>query len=153
HAPPRAVSLIGGLGGLVSGLCGCLLLPILAKRMRLRPLYLAIGVVGALFTTAMLAPPPAPWSFTLAVVGENVFQSLAITCSIAICFETIGQDNPLAATNFAIFTAAYNVPITYMLVVDGWGYGRGGAAGAFAIDAGVGVAACALMALMLLWVN
>ena len=128
-------------------------MPVFAKKMRLRPLYLMTGVVGALFTTGLLLLPRSPGSFTLAVVGENVFQSLAITCSIAISFETIGRNNPLAATNFAIFAAAYNVPITYMLVVDGWGYGRAGVTGAFAADAGVGVAACALMGLMLLWVN
>jgi MFS transporter, PAT family, beta-lactamase induction signal transducer AmpG len=153
HASPRTVGLLGGVGSLASGLCGCLLLPVFAKWMRLRPLYLTIGAVGALFTAGLLALPHFVPTFTLAILGENVFQSLAITCSIAICFETIGQANPLAATNFAIFTAAYNVPITYMLVVDGWGYGRVGIAGAFATDAGVGVAACIAMGLMLLAVN
>lgn len=153
HASPRAVGLLGGLGSLASGVCGCLLLPPLAKWMRLRPLYLTTGVVGSLFTAGLLALPHAVSTYTLAVVGENVFQSLAITCSIAICFETIGQNNPLAATNVAIFAAAYNVPITYMLIVDGWGYGRAGITGAFATDAGVGVAACLAMGLMLLAVN
>lgn len=153
HTSPRVVGLLGGAGSVASGLCGCLMLPVFAKWMRLRPLYLTIGVVGALFTAGLLALPHSPWTFTLAILGENVFQSLAITGSIAICFETIGQNNPLAATNFAIFSAAYNLPITYMLVVDGWGYGRAGIAGAFATDAGVGVAACIAMGLMLLAVN
>jgi MFS transporter, PAT family, beta-lactamase induction signal transducer AmpG len=110
-------------------------------------------VAGALFTAGLLALPDALSTYTLAILGENAFQSLAITCSIAICFETLGQNNPLAATNFAIFSAAYNLPITYMLVVDGWGYGRAGVTGAFATDAGVGVVACIAMGLMLLAVN
>lgn len=153
HASPRTVGLLGGAGSLASGACGCLLLPVFAKWMRLRPLYLVTGAVGSLFTAGLLALPHAVTAYTLAVVGENVFQSLAITCSIAICFETIGQNNPLAATNFAIFSAAYNLPITYMLVVDGWGYARGGITGAFGTDAGVGVAACIAMGLVLLAVN
>lgn len=153
HASPRVVGLLGGAGSVASGLCGCLLLPVFAKRMRLRPLYLTIGAVGSLFTVGLLALPHGVSTYTLAIVGENVFQALAITCSIAICFETMGQNNPLAATNFAIFSAAYNLPISYMLVVDGWGYGRGGITGAFATDAGVGVAACIAMGLMLAAVN
>jgi MFS transporter, PAT family, beta-lactamase induction signal transducer AmpG len=153
HASPRAVGLLGGAGSLASGVCGSLLLPVSAKWMRLRPLYLTTGVVGSLFTAGLLALSHSVSTYTLAVVGENVFQSLAIACSIAICFETIGQNNPLAATNFAIFSAAYNLPITYMLVVDGWGYGRAGITGAFATDAGLGVAACIAMGLMLVAVN
>jgi PAT family beta-lactamase induction signal transducer AmpG len=104
------------------------------------------------FTLLVLLLPRVLWSFALAVIGQNIFQSLAITCSIAICFEIMGQDNPLAATNFAIFTAAYNVPLAYMLIVDGWGYGRWGVAGAFGVDAAVGALACLLMALVLLFV-
>lgn len=151
-ASPRAVGLLGGMGALSAGVCGSLLLPILAKRMRLRPLYLTIGAVGVVFTLLVLLLPRVQGSFALAVIGENIFQSLAITCSIAICFEIMGPDNPLAATNFAIFTAAYNVPIAYMLIVDGWGYGRWGVAGAFGVDAVVGALACLLMGLVLLFV-
>ena len=115
---------MGGAGSLASGVCGCLLLPVFAKRMRLRPLYLPAGVVGSLFTAGLLALHHSVATYTLAVLGENAFQSLAITCSI-----------------------------TYMLVVDGWGYGRAGVTGAFATDAGVGVAARIAMGRMLTAVN
>jgi MFS transporter, PAT family, beta-lactamase induction signal transducer AmpG len=108
-----------------------------------------IGAVGVVFTLLVLLLPRVQGSFALAVIGENVFQSLAITCSIAICFEIMGQDNPLAATNFAILTAAYSVPLAYMLIVDGWGYGRWGVGGAFGVDAAVGALACLLLGLLL----
>jgi PAT family beta-lactamase induction signal transducer AmpG len=151
-ASPRAVGFLGGMGSLAAGVCGSLLLPILAKRMRLRPLYLTIGSVGVVFTLLVLLLPRVQGSFALAVIGENVFQSLAIACSIAISFEIMGQDNPLAATNFAIFTAAYSVPLSYMLIVDGWGYGRWGVVGAFGVDAAVGALACLVLGLVLLLV-
>jgi MFS transporter, PAT family, beta-lactamase induction signal transducer AmpG len=151
-ASPRAVGLLGGIGSVAAGVCGSLLLPILARRMRLRPLYLTIGAVGVVFTLLVLLLPRVVWSFALAVIGQNIFQSLAVACSIAICFEIMGQDNPLAATNFAIFSAAYNMPIAYMLIVDGWGYGRWGVTGAFAVDACVGALACLLLGLLLLFV-
>lgn len=149
HASPRAVSVLGGMGGVAAGVCGSLLLPLFAKGMRLRPLYLAIGIAGALFTAGIALLPHTPWCFALAVVGENAFQSIAIAASIAITFEAIGQNNPLAATNFAVLTAAYNVPISYMLLVDGYGYGLSGVQGAFVVDAAAGGAACLLVGMLL----
>ena len=57
-ASPRAVGFLGGMGSLAAGVCGSLLLPILAKRMRLRPLYLTIGAVGVVFTLLLWALLP-----------------------------------------------------------------------------------------------
>jgi PAT family beta-lactamase induction signal transducer AmpG len=152
-ATPRLIGLLGGVGTALAGVCGSLLLPTIAKYLRLRPLYLVIGIVGGLFTLGVLLLPRNPSSFALSVLGENIFQSLAITCSIAIAFETIGQANPLAATNFAVLSAAYNVPLTYMLVIDGRGYGRWGLSGAFAVDAALGLIACVVMAIVLLYLE
>ena len=44
-ASPRMVSLAGGAGAIVPGILGCLLFPFLAKRMPLRFLYLANGII------------------------------------------------------------------------------------------------------------
>jgi MFS transporter, PAT family, beta-lactamase induction signal transducer AmpG len=149
HAAPRVVSVLGGSGAVIAGICGSLLLPILAKHMPLRPLYLTMGMVGGVFTLGLILLPRTPESFAAALIGENIFQSLTITCSIAIIFEITGRDNPLAATTFALISAAYAFAIVYMPIVDGWGYGLRGVAGAFAADAGVGIVACLLMGLLL----
>lgn len=149
HASPRFVGLLGGAGVVAAGTLGSLALPPLAKRMPLRPLYLSIGVVGALYTAALIFVPQSVGAFALALIGENVFQSLAITCSVAVIFEIIGQSNPLAATAFNLLSSAYNLPITYMLIIDGWGYGTGGVTGAFLVDAGLGIMACLLLGLLL----
>jgi MFS transporter, PAT family, beta-lactamase induction signal transducer AmpG len=149
HTSPRFVSLLGGSGVVVAGICGSLLLPTLAKRMLLRPLYLTIGAVGGVFTLGLILLPRTPGSFALALIGENMFQSLAVTCAIAIIFEINGRNNPLAATTFALLGAAYNFAIAYMPFVDGWGYSLRGAAGAFSADAGIGIVACVLMGLLL----
>lgn len=120
-----------------------------AKRMPLRPLYLANGIVGALFTLGLIVLPRAPWTFSLALVGEFLFQAASFCIQIGIVFETIGQNNPLAATTFAFLTAASNIPVTYMMVADGRGYAMGGVGGSFAMDAGIGITACLLLGLLL----
>jgi MFS transporter, PAT family, beta-lactamase induction signal transducer AmpG len=146
---PRTVSLLGGAGVTVAGVCGSLMLPPLARRMPLRILYLSIGVGGSLFTMLMLLLPHVPSTFALLVLGENTVQACAIACSLGITFEAIGAQNPLAATNYAVLNAAYNVPITYMLLVDGSGYERWGVAGALAVDALVGLIACLALGLLI----
>lgn len=144
-ASERIVSLSGGVGGIAAGLLGSFALALLAKRFPLRPLYLGVGVVGASFTLVLLALPRGPATFALAITGENVFQSLAFATANAISFETMGPGNPLAATLFTVLIAVSNLPILYMSVVDGAGYTWHGVAGAFAVDAACGLAACAAL--------
>jgi PAT family beta-lactamase induction signal transducer AmpG len=111
--------------------------------------YLAIGVAGAIFTLGLILLPHTPATFALALIGENVFQAVAITASTAIAFETIGASNPLASTNYCLMISAFNIANTYMLVVDGWGYSWRGVAGGYAADAALSLAASLLLAALL----
>ena len=115
----------------------------------MRPVYLGIGIVGAVFTLSLLLLPRVPWSFGVAIAGENLFQALAFSASNAITFEVIGPDNPFAATLFTLLVSAANLPITYMQYLDGRGYNRGGLPGSFITDAGLSVGACALLSWVL----
>jgi len=151
RASMRLVSVAGGAGVAIAGVVGSLVYPFFARRLALRPLYVAIGVVGGLFTLSLLLLPRTPAVFALSLLGENIFQSLAITGSFAIAFETIGQNNPLAATTFSVLAAAFNFPIIYMAVVDGRAYSWHGLVGSYLADAGLGLLSCALLALLLRW--
>ena len=149
RASAHFVGAVGGAGVLFAGIAGCLVFPLIDRLLPLRYLYLAIGVVGALFTLMLLLLPRTPLAFATALIGQNVFQSAAITTSIAIAFETIGRRNPLAATTFSVIVSVLNIPNTYMVVIDGWGYAWRGVDGALLVDAGASLAACALLALLL----
>jgi MFS transporter, PAT family, beta-lactamase induction signal transducer AmpG len=139
------VSLAGGVGAVVPGVLGCLLFPLLAKRMPLRLLYLANGTLGGLFTLSLLALPHAPWTFALALLGQFLFQAISYTGTVALSFEAIGQNNPLAATTFTFLIAATNVPVAYMLYLDGRAYSFGGVRGSFAADALLSIVVCVLI--------
>jgi PAT family beta-lactamase induction signal transducer AmpG len=149
HAPPSLVSLIGGVGIMVGGILGSLMVPLLAKKLPLRPLYLSIGLVGAVFTLSLLLLPRAPATYGVAFVGEYIFQSAAVATALAITFEVIGPGNPLAATTFALLGAAMNFPIDYMDVVDAHGFDWHGITGAFIVDALVSGSVCLLLAIAL----
>jgi hypothetical protein len=52
-----------------------------------------------------------------------------------------------------VLFAAPNVPITYMLYVDAFGYKRGGIAGSFGIDAATSITAGMAMVALLVWMS
>jgi MFS transporter, PAT family, beta-lactamase induction signal transducer AmpG len=151
HAAPSLVALIGGAGVLAGGLAGCFCFQLIARLWPLRMLYLGIAVAGSLFTLALLLWARTPTLFAVALIGENLFQALAITAMVAIAFDTIGRGNPLAATTYCLMVSAANVPITYMVLVDGWGYTQSGVAGSFRIDAALGLLSAAALGALLLW--
>jgi MFS transporter, PAT family, beta-lactamase induction signal transducer AmpG len=148
-ASPRMVSLAGGAGAILPGILGCLLFPLLSKRMPLRLLYLANGTLGGLFTLSLIVLPHAPWTFALALLGEFLFQTISYTGTVALTFEAIGKNNPLAATTFTFLIAATNVPVAYMLYVDGKAYSFGGVRGSFAADAAISIVVCVLLGWLL----
>jgi len=91
---------------------------------------------------------PSPVIFALAMLGENLFQAAAFAVEYTINLDSIGPNNPFAATQFALVRASSSFPIAYMQVFDGQAYGLGGMAGALLADGGVTLAACCLLALL-----
>ncbi len=150
HASPGFIGLVGGVGVAAGGIVGCLVFPALSRVMPLRPLYLTVGIIGALCTLGLTLLPHNPVSYAIILITENLFQSLAITTSTAVTFETIGRDKALASTTFCFVASAYGVPISYMLYVDAFGFAEGGITGSLAIDAATGILASVLLGLMLL---
>jgi len=149
HATDAFVGRMGGALLTLAGAVGALLLPLLARWFRALPLYLLIGTAGSLFTLALLLLPRSPTTFAIAFLGENIVQALSFTAAVAICFQTIGRDNPLAATQFSLLTSATVLPILYMGIVDGRSYTWRGLTGMYAIDGGLSILACAAMAILM----
>lgn len=149
HASPAMVSFFGGVGAMLAGIVGSFLIPPIAKRFQLRPMYLAVGILGACFTLSLLLLPRVPGTYGLAFLGENIFQAAAFATAYAIIFQVIGKDNPLAATIFAVLTNFMNLPIVYMEVIDGKGFDWHGVSGAFAADALVSGGVCILLWIIL----
>jgi PAT family beta-lactamase induction signal transducer AmpG len=149
HASPAFVGRIGGLVLSLAGATACLLLPVFARWIRSLPLYLLIGTAGSLFTLSLLMLPRTPITFAVAFLGENVVQALSFTAAVAICFSTIGRNNPLAATQFSLLTSATVIPILYMGVLDGQVYDTHGLSRMYLVDGGLSIAACALTAIVM----
>ena len=89
--------------------------------------------------------PLAPWVFVLAVIGENIAQTCAQIAQNTMMFRSIPRGSTLASTQFGLLGTAAFVPYAYMQALDGQGYSWRGVSGAFLMDAGVSMAACALV--------
>jgi PAT family beta-lactamase induction signal transducer AmpG len=153
-ASERFVALIAGFGVTGAAVLASMVVPSLVRRMAPLLLYLAIGSAGALFTLSLLLLPRAPGAFALALIGQNIFQAAAFVVENTIIFRTIGDDNPLAATQFGLLSAATAFPITYMQAIDGQGYRLAGLTGGLVTDAGLSLLACAvLLPLVLHWLH
>ena len=149
HATDAFVSRMGGAVLSVAGAASCLLLPVLARWVRALPLYLLIGTAGSVFTLLLLLLPRSPGMFAVAFLGENMVQALSFTAAVAICFHTIGRENPLAATQFSLLTSATVLPIVYMGVLDGRVSALHGVSGMYAVDGALSLLACGVMALVM----
>lgn len=147
-ASENLVGIVGGLGGAIAGILGSLVVPRLIRDRPPLAIYLGIGAVGALFTLATIALPRTPATFALALIGEDAFQAAAFSVQYAIILRTIGNDNPFAATQFALLLAVTMVPLTYMQAIDGNAYGLGGLAGTLAADGVLSLAASSSLGLL-----
>lgn len=152
HASEAFVGIMGGAAASCAGIFGSLIVPPLARRSPARILYLAIGAAGAVFTLSLILLPHTPALFATAMIGENVAQSAALATVNVIALQSLGKDNPFAATQFGLLSCASALPITYMQLLDGHAYGAGGLRLMYLTDAGLGLIACAILAVLLrLW--
>ncbi|HEV2593588.1 MAG TPA: hypothetical protein VGU01_00110 [Sphingomicrobium sp.] len=152
HASEKLIAAVAGFGVTLAGLVGSLSVPVLGRRAPLLSVYLGIGIVGGLSTLSLLALPHTPTIYTGAFVAQNVWQSAGLATGNALILASLGKNNPLASTQFAVLNAAMSAPIAYMQWLDGQAYGVHGLTGLYLTDGGLDLIACTLMgALFLYW--
>jgi PAT family beta-lactamase induction signal transducer AmpG len=148
HASEQLVGLIFGVGITIAGIVGSLAVPLLTRRAAPVWVYIGLGTTGALATLTNLILPHTAGSFIWAAISQNVWQAAALAMVNVIALQSIGKDNPLAATQFALLSAAASGPITYMQWLDGHAYGAGKLTALYLTDGGFGIVACVLMSAM-----
>lgn len=150
-ASEKLIAAIAGVGVTLAGVFGSLSVPVLSRRLPLLSLYLGIGIVGGLSTLFMLALPHTPIVYTWAFVSQNIWQSAALATGNALILSSLGKDNPVASTQYAVLNAAMSAPIAYMQLLDGHAYGARGLTGLYLTDGGLDLLACSLMSLLFLY--
>jgi PAT family beta-lactamase induction signal transducer AmpG len=153
HASEQLVGVVFGAGIAAAGVVGSLAVPLLTRRASPLWVYIGVGATGAALTLLNLVLPHTTPVFVWAAITQNVWQAAALALVSVIALQSIGKDNPVAATQFGLLLGAASAPITYMQWLDGHAYGAAKLTGLYLTDGGMGVAACVLMAAMFAWIG
>ena len=153
HASEKLIAAIAGFGITVAGVLGSLSVPILGRRAPLLSVYLGIGFVGGLSTLSLISLPHTPIVYTAAFIAQNIWQAAALATGNALILSSIGKNNPVASTQFAVLCAAMSAPITYMQWLDGQAYGAHGLTGMYLTDGGLDLLACAAMTALFFYLS
>jgi PAT family beta-lactamase induction signal transducer AmpG len=149
HTSEAFAGLIGGAGVTIAGVIGSLVAPRLGAGLRPRVLYIVLGLLGAGFSFLLIGLPRTPLLFGIALLGENLFQAAAFAVSNLITLNTLGEDNPLASTQFGLLFASSSIPLTYMQMIDGAAFTAHGLNGGLAADAALTALSCVAIAVVL----
>lgn len=144
HANADTIALINGtLGGLIS-IPGCLLGGYLCDRMDRKFAYLLFGSIQAVCAVFMGMAPRAEDIFIVFTLAYALTSGLTFAAFTALVLDVINPD--AAATQYNIFASLANMPIAYMVVLNGWVYDSRGASAMLYTEATLALVAAVVAA-------
>ena len=133
HASPSMIIWAAGLGAIATPL-GALVGGVIADRFNRWRVYPLAGVASALSSGAMAIAPMSPVAFLLGTAGYALTLGVCYAAFMALAFQLVGGATAASSTRFTLFMASVNVPVVYMLKVDGLAHSRLGVRGMLATD-------------------
>jgi PAT family beta-lactamase induction signal transducer AmpG len=138
-ASADTVALVTGVVGGIASAIGCFIGGWACDRMERRNAYALFGFLLALCAIGMAAAPRTEVMYIGFTTIYSLISGLSYAGFTAIVLETIGRG--AAATKYNFFASLSNMPIAYMIVVDGWAHTRWGAGGMLYTEAVIGILA------------
>jgi len=137
------VAWMNGLGGAVLMAAGSLAASLIPARFRATVAYLTVALVNAVTLCVLWLGPLRPATYYLGVTLYLFSIGTGYAMFTAVVLEFLGQSGKSGSGRYSIINSLGNVPVIYMLALDGWGADRWGArglAGTEAVAGGVGAA-------------
>lgn len=139
HVSGQQVAWMNGLAGSALTALGALAATLIPVRVRASVGYLLVCLVNEVTLAVLwLAPLRPPTYF----IGATLYLFTIGTCYAmftAVVLEFLGDSGKSGSARYSIINSMGNVPVAYMIAVDGLGYGRWGTRGLPATDAVVGM--------------
>ena len=146
QASANTVALIAGvLGGVISA-AGCMVGGWFCDRMDRKAAYVWFGLLQAAAGVAMALLPRTQAMFIVWASVYTFTAGLTYAAFSAFVLEAIGKG--AAATKYNALASLSNVPIYYMINIDGWAHDRWNSTGMFFTESGLAVAAAVVFAVL-----
>ena len=146
------VAWINGLLGGVLIAVGSGVMSLVRTRMRVPVLWAVVGLVSCACLAILWIGPLRPATYYTGALLYLFTVGSCYAMFTAVVLEFLGNSGRSGSTRYSIINSLGNIPVLYMLQVDGWGgehWGGRGLAGAEAVVGGIG----ALVLLAFLFVS
>jgi PAT family beta-lactamase induction signal transducer AmpG len=127
----------GLLGGLLTA-AGSLTGTAIPARISAPVVYLSLGVINAATLAVLWLGPMTPANYYLGTLLYLFTVGIAYGFFTAVVLEFLGQSGKSGSGRYSIINSLGNIPVIYMIQVDGWGADRWGARGLSGIECVVG---------------
>ena len=142
------LAFVGGPVGQGLTALGALIGGFVCDRTNRRAMYLLSGVLTAIVGAAMAISPPSQATFTAGALTYALVTGFCYAAFTATVLETIGKDTKSASTRYAMFTAAGNVAIAYVGLIDTRFMANHGVDGVVGSDAVLNIAGVVVLGLV-----
>lgn len=135
------VAWVNGLGGALLMAGGSLAATLIPARIRAAVAYLSVGLVNAGTLGVLWLGPQAPSTYYVGLTLYLFTIGTSYALFTAVVLEFLGHSGKSGSGRYSIINSLGNVPVLYMLALDGWGgdkWGARGLAGTEAVVGGVG---------------
>lgn len=145
-----SVAWMNGLGGGLLTAAGAAVMSLVHYRMRAAVMYMLVALVNCATLCILWLGPLNPTTYYTGAMLYFLTVGACYAMFTAVVLEFLGKSGKSGSGRYSIINSLGNVPVLYMLRVDGWGadrFGSQGLAGAEAVVGGVG--ACVLLTYLL----
>ena len=132
------VAWVNGLAGALLMAAGSLAATLIPARIRAAVAYLSVGLVNAGALVVLWLGPLTPTTYYVGLTLYLFTIGTGYAMFTAVVLEFLGRSGKSGSGRYSIINSLGNVPVLYMLVLDGWGGDRWGARGLAGTEAVVG---------------
>ncbi len=134
HASTTSVMVVVLLAGVMTPI-GAVIGGIICDRFDRWRVYPIAGFTAAAAAGAMFFVPLTPLWYIIGAGAYALATGFCYAAFMSLALELVGSNTAATGTRFTLFMAAVNLPVVYMMRLDGLGHAHGGVRGMVAVDA------------------